>query len=157
MPYLRIVSNHLWYQANEVLPLDGVRDVVLARVKEFHEKGGAVAAELKKLDKEEKRLVAGIERLSAAGRHDVRSSGARSKSSALAARFHGRRWLVASWRPRRWPRDRGRTFQQFVAESRECLRSSCRDQEISVSSFNSSSGVQMIGLASPATHLSWRP
>ena len=66
MPYLRIVSNHLWYQANEVLPLDGVRDVVLARVKEFHEKGGAVAAELKKLDKEEKRLVAGIERLSAA-------------------------------------------------------------------------------------------
>jgi site-specific DNA recombinase len=51
---------------NEVLSLDGVRDVVLARVKELHEKGGAVAAELKKLDKEEKRLVAGIERLSAA-------------------------------------------------------------------------------------------
>jgi len=36
------------------------------------------------------------------------------------------------------------------AESRECLRSSCRDQEISVSSFNNSSGVHMIGLASSA-------
>jgi hypothetical protein len=43
---------------NEVLSLDGVRDAVLARVKELHEKGGAVAAELKKPDKEEKRLVA---------------------------------------------------------------------------------------------------
>jgi hypothetical protein len=51
---------------NEVLSLDGVRDAVLARVRELHEKGGAVAAELKKLDKEEKKLVAGIERLSAA-------------------------------------------------------------------------------------------
>jgi DNA invertase Pin-like site-specific DNA recombinase len=51
---------------NEVLSLDGVRDAVLARVKELHEKGGVVAAELKKLDKEEKRLVGGIERLSAA-------------------------------------------------------------------------------------------
>jgi hypothetical protein len=51
---------------NEVLSLDGVRDAVLARVKELHEKGGAVAAELKKLDKEEKRLMAGIGRLSAA-------------------------------------------------------------------------------------------
>ena len=49
-----------------MLSLDGVRDAVLARVKELHEKGGAVAAELKKLDKEEKRLLAGIERLSAA-------------------------------------------------------------------------------------------
>jgi hypothetical protein len=37
---------------NEVLSLNGVRDVVLARVKELHEKGDAVAAELKKLDKE---------------------------------------------------------------------------------------------------------
>jgi chromosome segregation ATPase len=51
---------------NEVLSLDGVRDAVLARVKELHEKGGAVAAELKKLDNEEKRLLTGIERLSAA-------------------------------------------------------------------------------------------
>ena len=51
---------------NEVLTLDGVREAVLARVKELHEKGGAVAAELKKLDKEEKRLLPGIERLSAA-------------------------------------------------------------------------------------------
>jgi hypothetical protein len=51
---------------NEVLTLDGVREAVLARVKELHEKGGAVAAELKKLDNEEKRLLTGIERLSAA-------------------------------------------------------------------------------------------
>ncbi len=51
---------------NEVLSLDGVRDAVLARVKELHEKGGAVATEIKKLEKEEKRLLAAIERLSAA-------------------------------------------------------------------------------------------
>jgi site-specific DNA recombinase len=51
---------------NEVLSLDGVRDAVLARVRELHEKGGSVAAELKKLDKDEKKLVAAIERLSAA-------------------------------------------------------------------------------------------
>jgi len=51
---------------NEVLSLDGVRDAVLARVKELHEKGGSVAAELKKLEKDEKRLTAAIERLSTA-------------------------------------------------------------------------------------------
>ena len=51
---------------NEVLSLDGVRNAVLARVKELHEQGGAVAAELKRLDKAEKRLVSAIERLSAA-------------------------------------------------------------------------------------------
>jgi site-specific DNA recombinase len=51
---------------NEVLSLDGVRDAVLARVRELHEKGGSLAVELKKLDKEEKKLVAAIERLSAA-------------------------------------------------------------------------------------------
>jgi site-specific DNA recombinase len=50
----------------EVLSLDGVRDAVLARVRELHEKGGSVATELKKLDKDEKKLVAAIERLSAA-------------------------------------------------------------------------------------------
>jgi site-specific DNA recombinase len=49
-----------------VLSLDGVRDAVLARVQELHEKGGSVAAELKKLDKDEKKLVVAIERLSAA-------------------------------------------------------------------------------------------
>jgi hypothetical protein len=38
---------------NEVLSLDGIRDAVLARVKELHEKGGAVAAKLKKLDDKE--------------------------------------------------------------------------------------------------------
>jgi hypothetical protein len=204
-----------------VLSLDGVRDAVLARVKELHEKGGAVAAELKKLDKEEKRLLAEIERLSAAvesgdgalarsppqvaereqelvivrarqreveeqagrkenlpsdakllehlgavkgqlfgdesraaanavGLPDVRNSGTPPKASASVARFHGWRRLAASGRPRRWPRDRVQTFPRCVVESRECLRSSCRDQEISVSSFSNSSGVQMIGLASPA-------
>ena len=51
---------------NEVLALDGVRDAVLARVRELHEKGGSVAAELKKIDKDEKKLVTAIERLSAA-------------------------------------------------------------------------------------------
>jgi hypothetical protein len=50
----------------EVLSLDGVRGAVLARVKELHEKGGAVAAEFKTLYREEKRLLAAIERLSAA-------------------------------------------------------------------------------------------
>jgi DNA invertase Pin-like site-specific DNA recombinase len=49
-----------------VLSLDGVRDAVLARVRELHEKGGSVAAELKKLDKHEKKLVAVIGRLSTA-------------------------------------------------------------------------------------------
>lgn len=49
-----------------VLSLDGVRDAVLARVRELHEKGGSLAVELKKLDKEEKKLVSAIERLSAA-------------------------------------------------------------------------------------------
>jgi site-specific DNA recombinase len=51
---------------DEVLSLDGVRDAVLARVKELHEKGGSVAAELKKLEKDEKRLMAMVERLSTA-------------------------------------------------------------------------------------------
>jgi DNA invertase Pin-like site-specific DNA recombinase len=49
-----------------VLSLDGVRDAVLARVRELHAKGGSVAAELKKLDKDEKKLVSAIERLAAA-------------------------------------------------------------------------------------------
>ena len=86
----------------------------------------------------------------AAERHDIRDSGTQPKASASVARFHGRRRLADSGRPRRWPRDRVQTFPRCVVESRECLRSSCRDQEISVSSFSNSSGVQMIGLASPA-------
>lgn len=45
---------------NEVLSLEGVRDTVLARVRELHEQGGSVAAELRKLDKDEKRLVSAI-------------------------------------------------------------------------------------------------
>ena len=49
-----------------VLSLDGVRDAVLARVRELHAKGGSLAVELKKLDKEEKKLVSAIERLSTA-------------------------------------------------------------------------------------------
>jgi site-specific DNA recombinase len=51
---------------NEVLSLDGICDAVLARVRELHAKGGAEAAEQKSLDREERKLVAGIERLSAA-------------------------------------------------------------------------------------------
>ncbi len=51
---------------NEVLSLDGVRAAVLARVKELHAKGGAVAAELARLDKDERRLTMAIERVSAA-------------------------------------------------------------------------------------------
>ena len=51
---------------NEVLSLDGVRAAVLARVKELHAKGGAVAAELAGLDKDERRLTMAIERVSAA-------------------------------------------------------------------------------------------
>ncbi|MEX1077027.1 MAG: recombinase family protein [Pirellulales bacterium] len=47
---------------NEVLSLEGVRSAVLARVRELHETGGSVAAELKRLDKDEKRLVAALER-----------------------------------------------------------------------------------------------
>jgi len=51
---------------NEVLSLDGVRDAVLARVRELYAKGGVEAAELKSLEREERKLVGAIERLSAA-------------------------------------------------------------------------------------------
>jgi DNA invertase Pin-like site-specific DNA recombinase len=50
----------------EVLSLDGVRDSVLARVRELHATGGSVAAELKSIDREEKKYLAAIERLSTA-------------------------------------------------------------------------------------------
>jgi hypothetical protein len=49
-----------------VLSLDGVRDAVLARVRELHATGGSVATELKSIDREEKKLLAAIERLSTA-------------------------------------------------------------------------------------------
>ncbi|MFM9195782.1 MAG: recombinase family protein, partial [Planctomycetia bacterium] len=62
----RVFPTVLEAVVNEVLSLEGVRDAVLARVRELHEQGGSVAAELKKLDKEEKKLVSAIERLSAA-------------------------------------------------------------------------------------------
>ena len=52
--------------ANEVLSLDGVRDAVLARVRELQATGGSVTAELKSIDREEKKLLAAIERLSTA-------------------------------------------------------------------------------------------
>jgi hypothetical protein len=51
---------------NEVLSLDGVREAVLARVQQLHEQGGAEVAELKALDREERKLAAAIERLAAA-------------------------------------------------------------------------------------------
>jgi len=51
---------------DEVLALEGVRDAVLARVRELHQSGGSTAAELRSLDKEEQKLVAAIERLSTA-------------------------------------------------------------------------------------------
>ncbi len=51
---------------NEVLSLEGVRQAVLDRVRQLYETGGSMAAELKKLDKEERKLVAAIERLSVA-------------------------------------------------------------------------------------------
>jgi hypothetical protein len=51
---------------NEVLSLDGARDAVLARVRQLHATGGSIAAELRSLDREEKKLLAAIERLSTA-------------------------------------------------------------------------------------------
>ncbi len=51
---------------DEVLGLDGVRDAVLARVRELHETGGSAAAEFRSLAKEEQKLSAAIERLSTA-------------------------------------------------------------------------------------------
>jgi site-specific DNA recombinase len=49
--------------ATEVLSLDGVRDAVLARVRELYDSGGSVAADLKALAREEKRILARIDRL----------------------------------------------------------------------------------------------
>lgn len=62
----RVFPTVLEAVVSEVLSLDGVRSAVLARARELHETGGSVAAELKRLDKDEKRLVAAIERLAAA-------------------------------------------------------------------------------------------
>ena len=49
--------------ATEVLSLDGIRDAVLARVRELYDSGGSVAADLKALAREEKRILARIDRL----------------------------------------------------------------------------------------------
>jgi site-specific DNA recombinase len=51
---------------SEVLSLDGCREAVLARVQELYATGGATAAELKRLAKQEQRLVGAIERLTVA-------------------------------------------------------------------------------------------
>ena len=51
---------------NEVLSITGARDAVLKQVRKLHATGGGVGAELKRLEKDEKRLVAAIERLSVA-------------------------------------------------------------------------------------------
>lgn len=47
--------------ADDVLSRDGVRDAVLTRARELSEKGGSLAAELKRLDKAEKQLAAAVE------------------------------------------------------------------------------------------------
>ena len=49
--------------STEVLCLDGVRNAVLARVRELYESGGSVAEDLKALAREEKRILAKIDRL----------------------------------------------------------------------------------------------
>ena len=49
-----------------VLSLDGAREALLARVAELHQQGGPAAAELKALEKEQRKLEAAVERLGAA-------------------------------------------------------------------------------------------
>jgi len=94
------VSGNCWYRGycmrervypavleavvNEVLSLDGARDAVLARVRELHEQGGSVAAELKRLDKEEKKLVAAIVR---SHRREVEEQASRKKKLLGAAKL----------------------------------------------------------------------
>jgi hypothetical protein len=132
------VSGNCWYRGyrmrerafpavleavvNEVLSLDGVRDTVLARVRELHEQGGSVAAELKKLDKEEKKLGSAIERLSAAV-----ESGDGSLAS-LTSRLADRERELAIVRSRRreveepgWGRSFRSSARIAVATSAHCL------------------------------------
>ena len=49
-----------------VLSLDGAREALLARVAQLHKQGGPAAAELKDLEKEQRKLEAAVERLGAA-------------------------------------------------------------------------------------------
>ena len=49
-----------------VLSLDGAREALLARVAQLHKQGGPAAAELKALEKEQRKLEAAVERLGAA-------------------------------------------------------------------------------------------
>ena len=51
---------------NEVLSLEGIKEAVLAQVKNLHRTGGAAATGSKRLEKEERRLTFAIERLSVA-------------------------------------------------------------------------------------------
>ena len=62
----RVFPAVLETMVKEVLGLEGVRDAVLDRVRELHEKGGSVAAELKRQEKDERKLVGAIERLALA-------------------------------------------------------------------------------------------
>ena len=78
-----------------VLSLDGVRDAVLPPVRELHEKGGSLAVELKKLDKQEKKLVLASERLSAA------VEGGDGTLSSLTSRLADRKRDLAIVRSRR--------------------------------------------------------
>jgi hypothetical protein len=52
--------------ADAVLSLDGAREALLARVAQLHKQGGPAAAELKALEKEQRKLEAAVERLGAA-------------------------------------------------------------------------------------------
>ena len=78
-----------------VLSLDGVRDAVLPPVRELHEKGGSLAVELKKLDKQEKKLVLASEWLSAA------VEGGDGTLSSLTSRLADRKRDLAIVRSRR--------------------------------------------------------
>jgi site-specific DNA recombinase len=80
---------------NEVLSLEGVRDAVLARVKQLYEKGGAVAAELGKLEKDERKLVLAIERLA------VAIEGGEGSLESLTSRLADRERELAILRSRR--------------------------------------------------------
>ncbi len=91
----RVLPAVLETVVNEVLSLEGVRAAVLARVRELHERGGSVAAELKRLEKEERKLVAAIERLTLA----VEEGG--GSIAALASRLADRDRELTMLRARR--------------------------------------------------------
>lgn len=80
---------------DEVLSLDGVRAAVLARVRELYASGGSVAAELKSLEREEKKILLAIERLSEA------IEGGDGTPVSLTARLAERERAIAIVRSRR--------------------------------------------------------